>query len=432
MGKRRSSSVLRLTEILLVLICCSGFSFLMPFRMGMIVLFALGLISIYIKRGKLHFTKSNIGTFLLLFVFLMSIGIFSSYDQIQTVKYVVVFCACIILVLVPNAENFHYDVCDGIESCVKVIAFSIIINLLIPNLYSNYLYFLISRGRASVGRLNMEINNHVYSGLMGEKGEAAYIMVIAIMIQLSKCIASKKIEKKDTFWLCVYFVALLLPAKRVLFVIAVLLCMMYWVFWTRGRKKVVLIGGFGGAACLGILIVSNIPAFSTLVDRFIADPGSDTANGRYYLWERAIEMYQEKPIFGYGFGSFNKYASYKGVILTASHEWESHAHDIYIQVLGEMGIVGLISFILLAGCGIATFINIYKKKDILERKDLSMLFLGGSIQILTLIYGISGNCIYYTNQILVYCWGLAIIVYLNKKYSNRCLKINGEERTRQS
>ena len=389
----------------------------MPYRIAVIALFAIGMVIVNTQRYSHHYYKSQQSNWLLIFVLLMAMGIFFSYDKLETIKYTCIYLVGLVLILTPMKENFHYSAFDVIDISVKVIALSIILNMFIPHLFSDYLYFLISGGSSAVSRLNNEVNSNIYSGLMGEKGEAAYLMVIAITLLLSKCAADRKVTRKNAIWFCIYFIALLLPAKRMLFVIGLMICMLYLMFWTSGKKRINAMGGFGALVCFGFIVANNIPTLNILVERFALYSGDETFNGRVYLWERAFEMFQNKPLLGYGYGSFNSYASYYGIILTSTREWISQAHNIYIQLLGEMGIIGAFVFFVMASCGARNFIKVYRMKSWLDRYDYALLFLGGNIQIVTLLYGLSGNCIYYSNQIMVYFWGLALMVFLRKKYS---------------
>jgi len=422
--KNRNKTILtKILVICFVLIACSGFSFLMPFRIAIIALFGISMVLDNMKGSSFQFYKSHQSFWFLIFVLLMVIGIFYSFDRVETIKFTCVYLVGLVMILTPMKENFHYNVFGLIEICVKVIAISIILNLFIPHLFSNYLYLFISGGSSAISRLNNEVNNQIYSGLMGEKGEAAYIMVIAIIQVFSKCAADKKVTKKNGIWLCIFFIALLLPAKRMLFVIGILFCMLYIMFWTSGKKRIYSIVGLGTLASIGYIVVSKIPALNKLMERFVTYSYDTTANGRGYLWERAFEMYTNKPWLGYGYGSFNAYASYNGVILTSTREWISQAHNIYIQLLGEMGIIGTIAFLVVAICGVRNFLQVYRRKSNLEKNDYMLLFFGGSIQILTFLYGLSGNCIYYTNQIMLYFWSLALMVFLQRKYARAHTKI---------
>ena len=401
-------------SLLLSLIICSGFSVLMPLRIYMICIFLM--ISLYLNlKNRNGIIKNKISFALMVFLLLILLGMINSYDRTETIKYFITFAAGATLILFPNTEEFEIKTLHYIEMFLKVIALSILVQIIIPNLYKDYLYFFISGGASARARSGNEISQHIFSGIVGEKGEAAFLMVIAIIILLSKTAYKKRMDKKVFLWLCIYFVALLLPAKRMLFAIGVMILMLFLIMWTKGSKKVIAIasaGLFGGVA---YIMMSVIPTFNTLLYRFttFAD-NDDTANGRTYLWDYAMQMFHNKPVLGYGYGSYNKYASGIGVVLTSSRDWVSQAHNIYYQLLAEMGIVGLISFLFLNLTVILLALRIYKKRNNLPRIEFEFIFIGFNIVLLTVVYGLTGNVIYYTNQIMTYMWGISLIVYVSR------------------
>lgn len=411
--------MMRIMVVCFVLICCSGFSALMPFRIILIGIFAFCRSLINLRGTKLKIVTSQTGFWLVVFILLIIAGLPSSYDKLETVKYLYIYIAIASMILLPDNDTYHTKVLEGIDGCSKFIAISIIINLVIPNLFRDYLFFLISGGRSDSTRLTQEISSGIYSGILGEKGEAAFMMVVAIIILLGKCAYEKKVNRENGIWLCIYLIALLLPAKRMLFVVGIMICMLYLIFWMRGTKRLIAIGGFSILGYIGFLIVSKVPALNTLASRFSSYTNDNTRNGRIYLWQHAWKMFFEKPRMGYGYGSYNAYASNEGVILNANGQWTAQAHNIYYQLLGEMGITGTIVFIILVANSLYLFYKLYMIRDVLQKEDFILLFTGGNIQIMVLLYGYSGNIIYYSNQIMVFFWGVALMVYLRRKYSGK-------------
>lgn len=400
-----------LQPLLFSLIVCSGFSFIMPFRIYMILTFLC--ISLYSNLKQNHgVPKSKICFWVFIFVLLIMIGLGYSYDKTETFKYLLTYMAGACLIFFPQETFFYEKSIYLIDKICKIDALSIVIQIFIPNLYRDYLFFLIRGGRSAIPRLNNEISQHIYSGILGEKGEAAFLMVIAIVLTLSRCAYQKRIDRKDFIWLCIYFIALILPAKRMLFAVAIMVLMLFFIMWIGGSKKVLAIAGAGLLGSIAYVVMSFIPAFNTLLARFTAFADNDTANGRTYLWEYAMTMFHNKPLMGYGYGSYNKFASEIGVVLTESRIWESHAHNVYYQLLSEMGIVGLITFLLMNVATIAAFFKLYKCRNGLSQDSYKFLFIGINIVIVCLVYGLTGNVIYYTNQIMIYMWGVSLLNYL--------------------
>jgi O-antigen ligase len=76
--------------------------------------------------------------------------------------------------------------------------------------------------------------------------------------------------------------------------------------------------------------------------------------GRISMWAGALEEFKTNPFVGVGLGNaLRKYPAYNDVI--------PRPHNLYIQILAELGILGLIIFIVLLA---KTFRNLYALKKI--------------------------------------------------------------------
>lgn len=73
--------------------------------------------------------------------------------------------------------------------------------------------------------------------------------------------------------------------------------------------------------------------------------GSDTVGLRYNLWTAGWRMWLDHPLQGVGIGQYvERLASY-GSDLLPVHRLRLGAHNMYIQVLSETGLVGIILFV---------------------------------------------------------------------------------------
>jgi O-antigen ligase len=66
--------------------------------------------------------------------------------------------------------------------------------------------------------------------------------------------------------------------------------------------------------------------------------GSVAGNGRYELWRAAVDENRSEPLAGTGSGTFEYWWSRNGT----NPETVRDAHSLYLQTLGELGIVGLV------------------------------------------------------------------------------------------
>jgi len=78
---------------------------------------------------------------------------------------------------------------------------------------------------------------------------------------------------------------------------------------------------------------------------------SDTMAWRVGVWGDSMQMIKNKPVFGYGINTFAKEFQ---KIRTADAESPTYAHNCYIQIAAETGLLGLICFLWI-------IISIFKK-----------------------------------------------------------------------
>jgi O-antigen ligase len=104
-----------------------------------------------------------------------------------------------------------------------------------------------------------------------------------------------------------------------------------------GRRRVIL--GIAGAVVL-ILLIGGLsgPVAARLGNGAGASP-IQTLVDRVPIWSAAITLWLQHPVFGIGLDNFNNY------ILTLNPDLDvNQAHDLFLNVLVERGILGLITF----------------------------------------------------------------------------------------
>ena len=107
------------------------------------------------------------------------------------------------------------------------------------------------------------------------------------------------------------------------------------------QKKVLFIG----TACLVLLVCLSLPGvYTSVVERVSTSIDLNYASNRARLlrWGQAITMFLDNPILGKGYGAFAMLYE-EDVALVGSYvaQYQLGAHSEYLQVMAELGIVGL-------------------------------------------------------------------------------------------
>lgn len=131
---------------------------------------------------------------------------------------------------------------------------------------------------------------------------------------------------------------------------ALVLGSLVWLALVRPRLAVVAV------VCVGLAGVVLAP--STLKDRFSTESTGEEVTLRSDIWGSAVDIYSGHPILGVGLNNFSKaYASLPSTLEIGSqrrllHQSQllipPHAQNLYLNILAEEGILGIIAFLLLS------------------------------------------------------------------------------------
>jgi len=120
-----------------------------------------------------------------------------------------------------------------------------------------------------------------------------------------------------------------------------MLGVLYWAFTQRKASFHLKMIYIGVAIGLGVAVISLAPKAS--VDRIFSIGKalqSGDLNSRETIWQHSIDSWKEEPLLGGGTGSL-------GHSLNRFHVKYASAHNSYIQLLTEHGLVGLFIYLLM-------------------------------------------------------------------------------------
>lgn len=398
------------TAIALSVICVGGYN---PYFMNMRNMLSAGLVLCSLFVALVIRKKIIIDASLGLFIIVGAYMIFSASMSMDTdagfkiASYYILGAA---VLMIEYSDELIDTVIKFMNVFVLVIAVSILISVPIDDCMNKYFSWLLNPTNSATVAQSMRdtiSNSHSYAGFARDKGVAAYIMGMGICIYLGKYFSGKKLLFHEVSGLIVEIAALLLTSKRMILVciIAVFAILM---LTSQIKGKIIK---FAMSALVGVIalfvIISFIPSLSNVFERF-TNENTDTLTGRGELWSFSLMMFSKSPVVGMGLGSFNEFAAEQGYLSASGERWDYYGHNCYYEFLGELGIVGsIIVFGALLYMLIKTF-TLIRNKTLTPNQSFHIHF-AFAVEIMLLIYCVSGNVLLYADQTLSLFFAFAIV-----------------------
>ncbi|MGN1139128.1 MAG: O-antigen ligase family protein [Ruminococcus sp.] len=412
---------LRLSSIIifpLCLIMINSYTMLMRYNVVFRAIYLIGILLFTIIACK-QLTFKTIEQ-VLWFSFLIYVTVTALVFNDKDANAFLISLWCFSLLLTVAFDAVFYERLIGIFNIIIFIfVLSMYVNMIIPNLMTGPLNFLLLD--ATKGTIAGEVSSGVFSGLFGEKLAAAYGSSLGFVFAYSQYL--KKPKAKYLILSLFYIMAIFLTGKRtaVLIPVAVMIISIIVnkrdsrIFKRAGKYLILLL-------VLFIISVIFIPQVQGMLDKLFTTMFSDasddvTSNRASLLWPMAQDMFSAHPIFGNGLSTYNSYVS----SLYASDNsvlssWSTNAHNIFLQLLAETGIIGgLLIFSLFLFLLVHTFILYRRIKDP-DDKQLCLISLG--MQCVFLLVGATENSFYVTGELLTYIVAFGIFIALKRKYRN--------------
>lgn len=289
-----------------------------PGGLSYLVLISLFAAVWYFFKGRIKANSAFVCVFVILVYFITRM-------QMDIVNFVLCFSQIFIVYVLMQRQNT-----DSAEKAAKAFCSSLLFASLFALLIRNTPQLIAVRGRESAAMWGVAVKR--FQGLYSDPN---YYMVtimigIALLAKLKDC---GKIDIKQflvfgaLFSLCGF-----MTFSKTFFMAFIIFGMLYILWQFRNRnygKGLLLIGGSVGAAA--VVFTANINLFSLILARFInAEDINDLTTGRTDIFIRYIEEISKSPqsmFFGYGFAA-------KGLNMDP--------HNIYIEILYYVGIIGLL------------------------------------------------------------------------------------------
>ena len=243
-----------------------------------------------------------------------------------------------------------------------------------------------------------------FSGLCYEVSFAAIVCAIGITICFVEFLFTPSKRKRITnliFILIAYYSIFLTGKRSVVLTIPTVLIIIYFVFARKQMNVRTLLFTL-------LLLFAALFAMPIIYDWVINVLSRGTGHGiqltqRGEFWALAFEMFKENPITGLGLNSFDVRFNLSG--LRPIYYDFAGAHNSYIQLLGETGIIGTLLFL---GAIVSSIKKAIALSDPNQNNMMYSLISLGILFVL-LIYALTGNSFYQPQQLFCTFWCVAVI-----------------------
>lgn len=270
---------------------------------------------------------------------------------------------------------------DNIEFVMKIfLMFAITTSLVtwfscyFPNSYDKYFISLLPSNSQVIARRNFW-NDGMRMGLSDHYSRNAFYLIVGMLSSMYFYIERK--NKKYIFYTMFFMSTIMLIGKRAHFIFIIISLILSYLIYSRvSMKKIMKLLLFIviGIFIIGI-IINIIPSTSNLIERLFDNTQKDISTGRFELYENIWSLYKRNSYRGIGWGQFSKMTNY----------YFAGAHNDYLQLLCETGVIGLIM--------ILSSNLIFLKKSIIcvrKAKQKSIYFIILVYQIFFLLYSFTG------------------------------------------
>lgn len=229
-----------------------------------------------------------------------------------------------------------------------------------------------------------------WHGVFQQKNEFARMIVLGTLVFLSRPYSPRWSRFATVGIIGISCVLILGSQSRTALVVMAAVLVLLRVVRLRRNGTKALIGGI-----VAIVVVATALSIAVDAESMAGMLGRDaTMTGRTRIWELAFQSVVERPILGYGYSAFWN-VSQDALRISKTLHWQvPHAHNGFIDLTLQLGVVGL--FLFLAVYGLAVWRAIIHARSDSESEALWPL----AYFIFVLLYQVTESTIFVGNSML--------------------------------
>lgn len=388
---------------------------------NIVITTAIGIVGLFFFSKKEKISKKAVLVMATIIVFLSMTLINSGYLmfglQLRVAMYTMYVILLFVIFLSPETMPIF---CNILKLFLLEHIGATLIGVLFKDFYRNNILTLICENNTFCPALGNYYHGYV-PGLTSNFSMNAIYQSIATTYFFSEYLANKK---KSTLILTILaLICLFVAGKRAHLIFSIFACITLYFVSKKDSKLINKLINFSIILLVGtgtLLILANyIPEIMNVVNRFVLlFKNGDLANGRVELYKLAITLWEKHMIFGNGWGSFAY--NYPLYFKSTSGLLTNDAHNVYIQLLCEVGIVGALFVItIMLYVFISAYKNIVKNSSLTKIEEIIINF-SFCYQIFFLLYSLTGNPLYDHYSCTIYFILIGYTLYI--RFRSRDIK----------
>jgi len=335
------------------------------------------------------------------FAFLAVVSALFSSRPKESIKFIFLFSTYFAIKLVLQREFNWWKIflkLAYIFSAANLLG--VLLSLIAPNLMHKFAELVYSGENLEI--YISFVKADTFPGLNSQTSLTAFFISIFIAFVASDIFQNPK-KLLNYFLLALSIVALFLTKKRS-FLIANIVAFLF-LFWKSGRNK--KSGSKFIIICLIGIVLYIVTEYSAswqgVLDKWeVIGSTGDISNGRFDRWEETIEIWKTAPFFGVGTNVF-------------VNEYDLSSHNVFLQLMAEMGIFGVATFVLMIISSWRQIAYAFKQSECSgDSKAIYMTSASFYLQIVFIAYCFFGNPVYDMHFMLPY----ALFTALSGSYNN--------------
>ena len=396
--------------------------------------FAIALLLVYFMTDKkLSLKKIEIQPMEWLAFLTLLVMLVTTENINENLTYIIRYAVLVfIVILMKYDEVFSYIIfycilAAGLVHVIATVWFYFDTDFYMANIYPHFT-------SSQKAHLYEQVqNNHHAVGLANHYSQNGIYMAISLCASFALLFMK---SRKNKLWrillVLVVLFSLVLTGKRGVLIFSVFAMLMSYIICKKGAfasKMVTVLFVLSGMLLVIYALSFYVEGVASSFERINAmlaagNETLDVSNGRFKLYAIAWDFFKKSPILGIGWREFSK----EVVNFYNQDSVLRDAHNVFLQLLCETGVIGFLVFIALFVSAITQTIQLVVKntKNVLCLSDKTKVVLIFSLcyQVFFLTYCITGNPLYDLETVYVYIISVGFSSGIYFRHKEEIAKIN--------